>query len=55
MNTVFAYFGSISCINAYIFKGILGHKNPVPSYDFVKKTPAARQQIPNKHHWAEKR
>jgi hypothetical protein len=27
-----AYFGSFSCINAYIFKGLLGHKNPVPTY-----------------------
>jgi hypothetical protein len=26
-----AYFGSFSCINAYIFKGLLGHKNTVPS------------------------
>jgi hypothetical protein len=25
-----AYFGSFSCINEYIFKELLGHKNPVP-------------------------
>jgi hypothetical protein len=24
-----AYFGSFLCINAYIFMGLLGHKNPV--------------------------
>jgi hypothetical protein len=28
-----AYFGSFSCINAYKFKGLLGHKNPVPSHN----------------------
>jgi hypothetical protein len=28
MNFLCAYFGSISCINAYKFKGLLGHKNP---------------------------
>jgi hypothetical protein len=31
MNFSCAYFGSFSCINAYIFKKLLGHKNPVPN------------------------
>jgi hypothetical protein len=31
MNFLCAYFGSFSCINAYVFKGLLGHKDPVPS------------------------
>jgi hypothetical protein len=29
MNFLHAYFGSFSCVNAYIFKGLIGHKNPV--------------------------
>jgi hypothetical protein len=33
MNFLHAYFGSFSCINAYIFKGLLGHKNPVSIYN----------------------
>jgi hypothetical protein len=28
-----AYFGGFSCINAYKFKGLLEHKNLVPTYD----------------------
>jgi hypothetical protein len=26
VNFLYAYLGSLSCINAYIFKGLLGHK-----------------------------
>jgi hypothetical protein len=31
-------FWSFFCINAYIFKGLLGHKNPVPKYDILYRT-----------------
>jgi hypothetical protein len=31
MHNLLAYFESFSCINAYIFKELLGHKNPAPS------------------------
>jgi hypothetical protein len=40
MNFSCAYFGSFSCINAYIYKGLLGHKNPVPNYNI----PLSRKQ-----------
>jgi hypothetical protein len=33
MNFLYAYFGSFPCVNAYIFNGLLGHKNPVPIYE----------------------
>jgi hypothetical protein len=33
MNFLNAYFGSFSCINAYSFKGLLGHKNLVPIHN----------------------
>jgi hypothetical protein len=31
MNFLRAYFGSFPRINAYVFKGLLGHKNPAPT------------------------
>jgi hypothetical protein len=31
MNFLCAYFGSFPCLIAYIFKGLLGHKSPVPN------------------------
>jgi hypothetical protein len=33
MNILFAYFGSFLFKNAYVFKGLLGHKDPVPNHD----------------------
>jgi hypothetical protein len=37
MNFLCAYFESFSCINAFMFKGLLGYKNPVPTYNTPKE------------------
>jgi hypothetical protein len=39
-----AYFGRFSCINAYIIKRLLGHRNPVP-VDNINVTEKAEAQI----------
>jgi hypothetical protein len=39
MHILHVYFGRFSCINAYIFKGLLGHKNPTPNDKRGRHTP----------------
>jgi hypothetical protein len=47
-----AYLGGFSCMNAYIYKGLLGHKNAVPSghlppYSAVVKNGGAVSPVPS--------
>jgi hypothetical protein len=40
----YSYIWKILCINAYIFKGLLGYKNPVPTNDVYVAVNASLQQ-----------